>query len=218
MPPGGAAAAARRPGGDDLPGAGALLRPDLLDRALPGRDPAHASPRARPGGAARPLGGAAAGGRHRRGGAPPGQFPAPILRRHVAAGDDRPRPGRGPGRADRRRADHRAGRHGAGAGGGAAAAPARRARAGDPVHQSRSGPRRRDRGPHRGDVRRPGDGTGPHGRHTACAAPPLHARPARCPHCRSACTTPSSRCTPFPAPCPTRCIPSPAVRSRRAAP
>ena len=108
----GAAAAARRPGGHDLPGAGAFVRSDLLDRALPGRDPAHASSGAGRHGAARTLGGAAEGGGHRRGGAPPGQLPAPVLRRHAATGDDRARAGGRPGGADRRRADHRARRHG----------------------------------------------------------------------------------------------------------
>ena len=43
------------------------------------------------------------------------RLPAPVLRRHAAAGDDRDGAVVQPGPADRRRADHRAGRHRAGA-------------------------------------------------------------------------------------------------------
>ena len=47
---------------------------------------------------------------------PDRRLPAPVLRRHAAARDDRDGDGPEPGAADRRRADHGAGRHRAGAG------------------------------------------------------------------------------------------------------
>ena len=53
---------------------------------------------------------AAGAGRHSRGGRSPRRLPAPVLRRHAPARDDRHGAVLQPAAADRRRADHRAGR------------------------------------------------------------------------------------------------------------
>ncbi len=106
--------AARRPDGDDLPGPAVgpapVLHGRLPDRrGLPrpqrrleegGEDPRHRD--------ARP-------GRHPHAGQARRRLPAPVLRRHAAAGDDRDGAVLQPRAADRRRADDRARRDGAGA-------------------------------------------------------------------------------------------------------
>ena len=171
--------------------AGAALVADLRgdaerhERAQPGavhRVPAHrraAGPHAghdqgrRPGQGRR----AAGHGRHHR--RPARQPPAPAVRRHAAARDDRDGPRPGAADRDHGRADHRAGRgHPAGDPRGAdgAARPARVRRA---VHHPRPLAARRDRGLDRGDVRGPAGGAGRGGRAVPRAAPSLQPRAAQ---------------------------------------
>ena len=94
-------------------------------------------------------------GRHPRRRRAARRLPAPVLRRHAPARDDRDG-ARLPARAaDRRRADDRARRHDPGADPGAARRAAARARHGDRADHPRPRRRRRDRRPRGGDVRRP---------------------------------------------------------------
>ena len=152
---GGAAAGPRQGDRDDLPGRAVRAQPGLHGRLPDRRDAAPARA-----GMSRPTPADRAvelmdlvkipAARQRVAG-----LPAPVLRRHAAARDDRDGAGAGPEGADRRRADHRARRDRAGPDHG----PARRAapRAGhghDPDHP-RPGRGRRRRGPDRGHVRRP---------------------------------------------------------------
>ena len=102
------------------------------------------------------------------------RVPAPAVRRHAPARDDRDRARVRPEAAVRRRADDRARRHGAGADPRPAARAAARAVHGDGARHARPRRRRRPRRRHRGDVR------GPHRRVRADAravqrdAPPVH--------------------------------------------
>ncbi len=137
--------------------------PGLTRRAQPaapggraGLGDAAAAPAAAP---RRSLGarrGAARRRRHRQSVADRPLLPAPALRRHAAARDDRDRARQRTRRADRRRADHRARRHHPGAGAGAVAAAARRARLVDRADHPRSRRGRGGRRPGRGDVCGPG--------------------------------------------------------------
>ena len=151
------ARAARQEDGDDLPGPAVGDAPLLHGRqpdhrGLPdpqqglqeGRPPArhrHARPGRDP--RARPAG---------------GRLPAPVLRRHAAARDDRdvallrPRP------ADRRRADHRARRDRAGADPRPDPRPAEGVQLRGRDHHPRPRRGRRARRRHPGDVRRPRGG------------------------------------------------------------
>ena len=104
------------------------------------------------------------------------RLPAPVLRRHAPARDDRHGAGARPRGADRRRADDRARRDRAGADHGPAGRTAARARHGaDPDHP-RPGRGRRRRRPDRGHVRRPDRRGGAGLRHLRPAGPPVHAR------------------------------------------
>ena len=99
--------------------------------------------------------GAARPGRHPVAAGPARRLPAPALRRHEPAGDDRHGDRLQPQAADRRRADDRTRRHHPGPDPRPAARPAARARHGaDPDHP-RHGRGRRDRRPGRGAVCRP---------------------------------------------------------------
>ena len=143
----------RRRRGDDLPGPAVVAAP-VLHR----RQPDHRGvPGAPPG---LQAAGPGAGGRHARPGrhpqpAPPaGRLPAPVLRRHAPARDDRDGAGQRPEAAHRRRADHRARRDRAGADPRPDRGPAAGLRLGRPVHHPRPGRRRRDRRRRPGHVRR----------------------------------------------------------------
>ena len=167
-------------------------------------------------GRAGPRGGGARAGRHapsRRAG---GQLPAPAVRRHAAARDDRHGAGLRAQAADRRRADHRAGRHHRQADPGADRRPARQAGDGGHPGHPRPGRHRRPCRPGRGHVRRAGGGNRRHHGAVRRPAPPVHrgavrgAAGKRGPGWSAGCTT--SRASRRTSP-PRR----PAVRSRRAA-
>ena len=112
--------------------------------------------------APRPGGRAAPPGPHPRRRAAVPRVPAPAVRRHAAAGDDRDGARLPAEAADRRRGHHRARRDHPGADHGAAARAAARAGHGADLHQPRPGPRRvlrRRGGRHvRGQDRRAGAG------------------------------------------------------------
>ena len=148
--------AARRQDGDDLPGS-AVLAASLLH----GGQPDHRGVPGPP-----PRGDQAAGpparrrhagpGRHPGARRPGGRLPAPVLRRHAAAGDDRHGAGQRPRAADRGRAHHGPRRYRAGADPGPDLRPAGRVRLGG--HHDHPRPRRGRRAVrrHPGDVRGPG--------------------------------------------------------------
>ena len=132
------------------------------------------------------VGGAQARHRHARPGRhPPAELagrrlPAPVLRRHAPARDDRhgavlrPRP------AHRRRADHRARRHGAGADPRPDPRPAERVQLGGHHHHPRPRRRRRARRRHHGDVCRARPWSTPRRDEIFDASPaPLHLGSAR---------------------------------------
>ena len=106
----------RRANRDDLPGPAERAEP-VADRGLPDRRDVPprtaASAARRPGAVAVEPAWSEVGHPGRR--AAPGRLPAPVLRRHAPAGDDRDGARLRPAAAHRRRADHRAGRHRAGA-------------------------------------------------------------------------------------------------------
>ncbi len=108
------------------------------------------------------------------------QLPPRALRRHEAAGHDRPGPGLRPRPADRRRAHHRAGRDHPGPDPAPHRGPAGAAGHGRPLHHPRpvAGPAARR--PARGDVRR-SDRRGRARSTRSCRNPhaPLHPGPAR---------------------------------------
>ena len=83
-----------------------------------------------------------------------GRLPAPVLRRHAPAGDDRDRARLRPEAADRRRADHRAGRDDPGPDPRAHRPAAPRPRDGGRAGHPRPRRGRRSRRPGRGHVRR----------------------------------------------------------------
>ncbi|MGY4349346.1 energy-coupling factor transporter ATP-binding protein EcfA2 [Bradyrhizobium sp. GM7.3] len=83
---------------------------------------------------------------------------ASLLRRHAPARNDRDGAGLQAEAADRRRADHRARRHDPGPDPGASEGASAGRGDVDPLHHPRHGGGGRDRGPHRGDVWRPGSG------------------------------------------------------------
>ena len=97
---------------------------------------------------------AAALGQHPRGRAPLRRVPAPAVRRHAPAGDDRPRPGVRSAPAVRRRADDRARRDRAGRDPQPAPGPADRPLHGDGARHPRPRRRRRAHRRDRRDVRR----------------------------------------------------------------
>ncbi len=164
------AGAARRQDGDDLPGS-AVLAASLLHGGRPDHRGVPGPP---------PRGDEAAGppARHRHAGpgrhpgalGPGGRLPAPVLRRHAAAGDDRDGAVQRSRAADRGRAHHGPRRHRAGADPGPDLRPAGRVRLGG--HHDHPRPRRGRRA-----VRRhPGDVRGPGGRVRVGRG---HLRPAR---------------------------------------
>ncbi len=132
-----------------LPGADDVAEPGVHGRAADRRGAAP-PPRARPRGGARPHGRAARAGGHPRPDAARRRVPAPALRRHAPARDDRDGGRLQPEGADRRRADHRARRDDPGGHPRPDARHPRAARHRDHAHHPR--PRRGRR------RRRPGDG------------------------------------------------------------
>ena len=151
---GGDAQAPRPRGRDDLPGPAVRDAP-----VLHGRQPDH---RGLPGaqrrlqeGRARPRHRDARPGRDPAAGPPHRRLPAPVLRRHAPARDDRDGPDQRPGAADRRRADHRPRRDRAGADPGPAPGPAARVQLRDHDHHPRPRGGGRDGRRRAGHVRRP---------------------------------------------------------------
>ena len=198
-----------RRGGNDLPGPAVVAAPVLHHRqpdhrGLPGAPQRVEAGRPGTGGRhARP-------GRHPQPAAPAGRLPAPVLRRHAAARDDRDGAGERPEAAHRRRADHRARRHRAGADPRPDHGPATRLRLGGPVHHPRPRRGRRDRRRHPGHVRRTRGRVRPGRRDPRHAAAPVHLGTARehpggvrrtdpaAPdprHCRRACSRCRSGCS-----------------------
>ena len=94
-------------------------------------------------------------GRHPAGAHPRRRLPAPVLRRHATARDDRDGAGQRPVAAHRRRAHHGAGRHGAGADPGPAPGAPAGVQLRDHHHHPRPRRGRRDGRRGAGDVRRP---------------------------------------------------------------
>ena len=94
-------------------------------------------------------------GRHPAAGPAGRRLPAPVLRRHAAARDDRDGPDQRPVAADRRRADHGARRDRAGADPRPAPGPAARVQLRGHHHHPRPRRDRRDGRRRAGDVRRP---------------------------------------------------------------
>ena len=163
----------REPGRDGIPGPADLAQPDE-DHRRPDRRVGPAAPRRGQADRAGPRGGGARAGRHapsRRAGS---QLPAPAVRRHAAAGDDRHGAGLRAQAADRRRAHHRAGRHDTKADPGADRRPARPAGDGGHPGHPRPGRHRRPRRPGRGHVRRAGRGNRGHHGAVRRPAPPVH--------------------------------------------
>ena len=107
-------------------------------------------------------------GRHPAAAAAGRRLPAPVLRRHAPAGDDRDGARPRPEGRHRGRADHGSGRDRAGADPGPVDAPATRAGHGAGHHHARPRRHRPDGRRGAGDVRRPGgrDGRPAHGRTT----------------------------------------------------
>ena len=140
---------------DDLPGPAHRAAPVLHDReadqrgradaqqGVQGRRPSACHRDARP-------------RRHPAGLSPGRRLPAPVLRRHAAARDDRDGAGQQPAAAHRRRADHRARRDRPGPDPRPAPGPAARVRLGHRADHPRPRRHRRDRRRRAGDVRRPG--------------------------------------------------------------
>ena len=126
------------------------------------------------------------------------RVPAPVLRRHAPARDDRDGAGLRAQAADRRRADDRAGRDHPEADPGAHRQPA--AAAGHGGHPGHPRPRRdrRARGPGRGHVR--GQGGGDHRHRRPCTPTRATPTPRRCStRCRRSRPRPGSGCTRSPA-------------------
>ena len=107
------------------------------------------------------------------------RLPAPVLRRHAAAGDDRDGAVVQPGPADRRRADHRAGRHRAGADPRPDRGPAEGVRLRGHHHHPRPRRGRRAGRRHPRDVRRAGGGVRHGARRLRAAPAPVHVGAAR---------------------------------------
>ena len=144
-------------------------------------------------GRAQPGGRAARPGRHPAARAARRRVPAPALRRHAAAGDDRHGGGLPAQAARRRRADHRAGRDRPGRHPRRAARPADRDRHRGPAHHPR--PRRggRHRRPGRGHVRRAGRRGGRH-RRRCSRGPATRTRTACSTRCPTRPGTPTAGC------------------------
>ena len=104
----------RQPHRDGLPGADDLAEPGADDRP-PAHRGARAAPEDGPISRREARRRAARDGRHPGGGEPPERLPAPVLRRHAPARDDRHGAVLQPQAAARRRADDRARRHDPGA-------------------------------------------------------------------------------------------------------
>ncbi len=187
--------------GDDI----GMIFQDPLSSLNPTHDRRQADRR---GGAAAPgrhqAGGLRAGGRgarpgrHAAGAGAGRRVPAPVLRRHAAARDDRDGAGLRAEAADRRRADDRAGRDDPEADPRAHRRPAAAAR--DGGHPGHPRPRRdrRARGPGRRDVR--GQDRGDHRARRRCTPTRATPTPRRCStRCRRSQRRPGSGCTRFPA-------------------
>ena len=169
---------ARPPGGDDLPGPDDVAEPDVQDRVADHGD-ASAPLRHEQGRRAQARDRAARGGRDPGRRRAPRRLPAPVLRRHAPARDDRHRALLQPGPADRRRADDRARRDHPGADPRPARAPARGARDGDDHHHARHGRGRRGRRRRRRHVRRPDRRAGRRPRALRAPRAPVHRGAAR---------------------------------------
>ena len=163
--------------GDDLPGPGPVAQPDDAGRPADRRGGAGAR-EGQPGRGPRARHRAVRAGPAVRAGAAVRRVPAPVLRRHAAAGDDRDGPVLLAAAADRGRGDDRARRDHPGADHAAARRAAGAARHGDLDDQPRPGPggvlRRRGRRHVRG-----ADG-GARGRAASCSATSACRTPARC--------------------------------------
>ena len=145
------------------------------------------------------------------------QLPAPAVRRHAAAGDDRDGAGLRAEAADRRRADDRAGRDDPEADPRAHRRPAPAAGHGGHPGHPRPGGDRRARRPGRGHVRGQGDGVDHHGR--GCSPTRGTPTPRRCSaRCRRGLPTRSERLYSIPGMPPDLTAPPAACRFARAVP
>ena len=165
-------------GRDDLPGrprrpAPVLPRRRAAGRGLPGAPPQREQARCPPQGDrdARP-------GRHPAARPSGRRLPAPVLRRHASARDDRDGPDQRPVAAHRRRADDRSRRDGAGADPRPAPGPPARVQLRGHHHHPRPRRHRRDRGRRAGDVRRPVRGVRHHQADPDAPGDALHLGPA----------------------------------------
>ncbi|CAK7281257.1 hypothetical protein SGPA1_12050 [Streptomyces misionensis JCM 4497] len=173
----GAGEAARQQGRHDLPGPAHRALP-LLHRRPADRRAVHEAQRRLQEGRLGTRRGDAGQGRHPQPPAAGEGLPAPVLRRHAPARDDRHGPGLRPRPAHRRRADHGARRDRAGADPRSAEGPATGVRIGHHLHHPRLGGDRRHGRRHHGDVRGRRGRTGHHRRGAALAPAPVHLGPA----------------------------------------